>query len=358
MTTLNKVLPGKSLHAELLFERPLDPREPAQEALRLRIQRLLIALTRGDPAIINRNRLMRAGGVPGVDDQLTLEKGLRIQTLLRAEEVAFPAEVVEGRLSRLCQSRWGWHDDKHLKTALDVLRCAGSLRRSVKVGNKDAQRLQHQMRDTITWPKDQDDAELLEHALEVLSHAGRLSKYVREGNEDARRLQQQLWESLSWPTDRDDAELLKSLTGWRKPRPREADPGRGFTKTNTPTAPGAAQSRWDARTVQWEPLLTEANLWMGTNRRGWYDISCPFPHGSEDKLGGTGVTPPYDGRPAGFNCFHASCAGRNVHDLMLFLEEELGEDVVGKYAKLKGAHLPPDFIAARRVFRRWTGRGE
>ena len=115
-------------------------------------------------------------------------------------------------------------------------------------------------------------------------------------------------------------------------------------------------SRWDAHSIRWEPLLVEAGLWLGTSRGGWHDLKCPFPHASADGPSDTGVTSPERGRPAGFRCFHASCDGRNVHDLLLYLEEELGEDEVGKYAKLQGAHLPLDVIGPGSALARWGRR--
>ena len=104
---------------------------------------------------------MRAGGITGLADSCDVADGVRIQTLLRAEEVAFPAEEVEEVLSRMCQRRHGWNDDKHLETSLSVLRKTRVLLELAKQGNDDANRLHKQLRDTLTWPTDPDDAELL-----------------------------------------------------------------------------------------------------------------------------------------------------------------------------------------------------
>lgn len=281
---LTNVLPGKSVHAEMLFERPLDPSDPAQEALRLRIQRLLITLTRGDPAITGRARLMRAGGVTGLGDKTgEPEEGVRIQTLLRAEEVAFTAEAVDEALSRVCQARYGWSDDEHLKVVMQVLAAAGVLRRiTVKQDNVDANRLHHQLRETLTWP-----------------------------------------------ADPEDSKLLANLTKRRRPQAGATRPAKGRPN------PDASTSRWDLRTVQWEGLLKKAGIWQDTGNGAWHNIQCPFPHASSDKPGDTGVTLPQGGKPAGFKCFHASCQGRNVHDLLLHLEEELGEDELKRHVKIR-----------------------
>ena len=306
---LRNVKQGKSIHGEILYEQPLDPRDLAQEALRLRIQQLLVALTRGDPAITGRARLMRAGGAVGLADTADPDDGVRIQTLLRAEEVAFPAEEVAESLSRLCQRRHGWNDDNHLENALKVLRSAGTLRKLVKQGNADAERLHRELR-----------------------------------------------EKLEWPDSDKDCELLSKLTKRRIPQSGNPSRRGRFRRSVAHDEFRAATSRWDAHSVQWEPLLRKAGVWLGSSRGVWHDIKCPFPHGSADKPGDTGVTYPESGRPAGFQCFHASCDGRNVHDLLGYLEEELGADVVGKYVRPKGAHLSPDVLDAKRVFSHWAGK--
>ena len=291
---------GKSIHAELLHESPLDPRDPADEALRLRIQRLLIVLLKADPAIINPDRLMRAGGTVGFHSgKMTSEAGYRIQTLLRAEDVAFQAQAVEAALSAVCCARIGADDEARLDLAIAALVDAHALA-AVELGALDYSEAQE---------------------------IDRLKSSLRTG--------------LA-PLAGGDGLVVDAILG-RLPPPTRS---RIWTGAGGPRRiTNGTRSRWDLRTVQWEPLLSLAGLWLGSSQGLWNNSHCPFPHASgKQNVGDCGVIAPRPGQPGGFRCFHGSCNGKTAHDLFNYLEETLGEKEMSKHVSLRGGHMPLDII--------------
>ena len=283
---LPKVKAGKSIHFELLLTVPLDPTKPKQEALRLRIQRLLAAVLDGDTMVKNKGRLMRAGGVVGGVNGSTSE-GVRIQTLIRADPSAhFTAKDIDRRLSDLAKEMYGHSSDAWLENAMRVLA----------------------------------DSQILATKL------GYMPRVIRR----------ELLKELKYPTNPMYREHLAKLTDRNECR---QDGPRPKGKNKGPATSGdGVVSRWDAKTILWGPLLEAGGITVHrSNKNGYHSIECPFPHSSGKYSSGTDCVDPTKDIPGWFKCLHGSCQDRNAHDLLLHLEELMGREEMCKYVKYRAA---------------------
>ena len=284
--SLPKVKAGKSMHVEMLFSKPLNPTKPKQKALRKRIQRLLTAILVGDPAVQNIGRLMRAGGVVGGVNGSTNE-GVRIQTLIRADPSAhFTAKEIDRKLTTLCEEMYEHSSDAWLENAMKV-------RASCMIVSKE----------TGYWP--------------------RMLRGILNG-------------TMEFPTRQADREKLASIT--KRPVCHQDRPKpKGKNKGPATTGDGVV-SRWDAKTVQWRPLLEAGGITVQrSNKNGYHSIECPFPHSSGNYSSGTDCVDPTKDMPGWFKCLHGSCQDRNAHDLLLHLEGKLGREEMCKYVKFRAA---------------------
>jgi len=102
----DNVRPGKSVHGYVLLDRLLRMDDDKEKALWTRAIRALCVAMGGDPVAVNVGRLMRLPGAIGTQGGARYN-GVRIQPIVRAEDVRYDPEFVAGKLEAFVRDQWG-----------------------------------------------------------------------------------------------------------------------------------------------------------------------------------------------------------------------------------------------------------